>query len=54
MRSIFDGLPLLRRWWMWGRDFEGTTRLDVIEVLKGSFSTNGFIAEMAVLGGVNC
>ena len=38
-----------------GGDFECATRLYVVEVAKCSrFSTNGFVAEVAVLGGVNC
>ena len=53
MTSIFDGLPIVRRRRRWGRDFEGTARLDVVEVVEGSFPTNGFVAEVSILGGVN-
>ena len=54
MMGVLDGLPILRRWWRCGRDFEGTTRLDIVEVLKGSLSTDWFVADVAVFDGVNC
>ena len=37
-----------------GMDFEGKIRLDIVKALKGSFSTNWFVAEVVVFGGVNC
>ena len=55
---VSDSFPILglgwRGWDFWlRRDFEGTPRLDVVKVTEGSFSTDGFVAEVAVLGGVN-
>ena len=55
---VSDCFPIFRRGWrgwdFWlGEDLEGTPRLDVVEVAEGSFSTNWFVAEVIVLGGVN-
>ena len=54
MTSISDEFSIFRHWWRWGKDFKCATRLNIIEVTKCSFLTNGFVAEVAVLGGVNC
>ena len=51
MTSVLDAFPILRWWW---DDFAVTARLDVCKVLKGSFSTNWFVAKVVVFGGADC